>query len=125
MDEAFQFEESIYNLLTNGGKMKSTVKLGLYPMDHELIKHAQKEKLSLNFWDSNTNTIDYSLAQPLLEFGLLPHGDIERENLLAWYSKRGKEKRYEISDLKLLFSSWRRTSYVRDYNDRVRVEAIK
>ncbi|MFU0790725.1 hypothetical protein JNUCC74_01790 [Cerasibacillus sp. JNUCC 74] len=119
------FQENMYSILNNNGKMKSTVKIGMYPMDQEMIEYSRNNNMSIDFWDEENNTIDYSKAKPILEGGLLPHGKINKEDLLAWYGNRGKEKRFNEDDLRLLFSDWSSVSIIKDYNDRVRVEAEK
>ncbi|MDE5415403.1 hypothetical protein [Alkalihalobacterium chitinilyticum] len=124
-DEANRFQENLYNILKDNGKMKSTVKIGMYPMDHELIQFAKNNEISIDFWDEDSNTMDYSKAKPILENALIPHGNINKEDLIAWYGNRCKEKRFYENDLRLLFNSWSSVSIIRDYNDRVKVEVQK
>lgn len=124
-NEVIQFEKNLYCILNSRGKMKSTVKIGMYPMDHELLEYARSNNISTDFWDEESKTIDYSMAKPILEKGILPHGNIKRENLLAWYGNRGKEKRFDENDLRLLFKSWSDIKIISDYDDRVKVEATK
>ncbi|MCM3490029.1 hypothetical protein M3689_11980 [Alkalihalophilus marmarensis] len=124
-DEATRFQNNLYSLLNENGKIRSTVKIGMYPMDHELIDYARNNSIAADFWEEESKTIDYSKAKPILENGLLPHGNINKDDLLAWYGNRGKEKRFEENDLRLLFNNWSGININNDYGDRVRVEVEK
>jgi hypothetical protein len=123
--EAVIFEQNVRNILKIGGMMKSTVKIGLYEMDYNLIRLAKKRGYSLSFWDAPSKTIDYSLAKEILYEGVLPHGDISKDVLISWYSNRGREKRFDVDDIRLLFDEWSSVEIEKDYKDRVRVKTIK
>lgn len=124
-NEADRFQRNLYSVLKDNGKMKSTVKIGMYPMDHELIQYAINNEFPTDFWDEENNTLDYSKAKPILESGLLPHGEINKKDLLVWYENRGKEKRFDENDLRLLFRNWPSVNIFNDYDDRVKLEAKK
>jgi len=94
-------------------------------MDYKLLKIAKENNYRLDFWDESTKTIDYSLTEPILEAAFVPHGNIDKKDLLSWYRNRGKEKRFDIKDLELLFKDWSSVKFIKDYDDRVKGEAVK
>lgn len=100
--EAARFERQAAGVLRPGGVLRATVKLGHYPMDLRLMALAPDGETA--FWDERTRTIDYGLIGDLLERGYARHGGIARDDLLAWYRHRGREKRYEVEDLRTLFA---------------------
>ena len=124
--EARRFERRAMGLLPAGGVLRATVKLGHYPMDLRLLEIARGQPVP-GFWDEATRTIDYGRMGDLLERGYARHGGIPRRDLLGWYRNRGREKRYEESDLRQLFGppEWSRVDIHPEASgsDRVCVEA--
>jgi SAM-dependent methyltransferase len=100
--ESRRFMASVKRLLVPGGTLRATVKLGHYPMDLRLLAMTAGQP-GPAFWDEATRTIDYGRLGDLLERGYARHGGIPREALLGWYRNRGREKRFEQSDLRELF----------------------
>jgi SAM-dependent methyltransferase len=123
--EARRFERRMARLLGPGGVLRATVKLGHYPMDLRLMEIAAGRP-ELEFWDESTRTIDYGKLGDLLERGYARHGGIRREDLMGWYQHRGREKRYEESDLRELFAApaWSRPDVQPEAagSDRVKLE---
>jgi hypothetical protein len=89
------FFRSTLMLLTPGGEMRTTVKIGFYPMDLELLEEGRARGTLERFYDEETRTLDFSQAPDELRARLVPHGDIPREVLLEWYHGRGQESRFE------------------------------
>ncbi|BCJ07379.1 hypothetical protein PRtIB026_A28980 [Pseudomonas sp. RtIB026] len=98
-DECLLALHGMSELLAPGGEIRTSVKLGLYPMDEKMLVMAGRAGIASNFFDSVTNTIDYAKAGELLESCIVAHGDIPRDSLLQWYRGRGKEKRYSADDV--------------------------
>jgi hypothetical protein len=123
--EARRFERRVASLLAPGGVLRATVKLGHYPMDLRLLEIAGGS--GAPFWDERTRTIDYSRIGDLLERGYARHGGISRRDLLGWYRHRGREKRFQESDLRELFAppAWDRVDVDPEApgSDRVRLSA--
>lgn len=86
-------------LLAEGGQLRATIKLGLYPMDEQMIALGEQRGTLTTFWDEQTSTIDFGTAGSVLDDALLPHGDIDPAILLAWYRGRGKEQRFSHQDV--------------------------
>lgn len=103
--EAIQGAQGMFSLLTVGGRLRTSIKLGLYPMDEVMIEHGQSSGELGQFWDDATTTIDFSRAGDALSQGLLPHGSIERNVLQQWYVGRGREKRFNHSEVEELLLS--------------------
>jgi hypothetical protein len=101
--EACSFRDQLSGLICPSGVFRTTVKLGHYAYDTRLMEIASSDGADVGLWDETTRTFDYSRLGNLLERGRLRNGGIRREELLAWYRNRGREKRYEVSDLKELF----------------------
>jgi hypothetical protein len=89
-------------LAAAGGQIRSSIKLGLYPMDQRMLDAARLAGQATPFFDEASSTIDYAKAGPLLEPSLVPHGSIPAEALLRWYRGRGREKRYSDDDVRRL-----------------------
>jgi hypothetical protein len=87
------------SLLAEAGTVRASVKLGLYPMDYRMLETAAARGCATDFFDPDTCTFDYAAAGPILEESLVPHGEIPRDALLAWYGGRGAEKRYSAEDM--------------------------
>lgn len=103
--EAARFADAVAGLLRPGGQLRMTVKLGRYPMDERLLDLGRAAGTLDEFLDVATNTIDFSRTGDLLEHALVAHGTLSREEMLTWYRMRGREKRYERSDLLALFAA--------------------
>lgn len=123
--ESRRFEARVRRLLVPHGTLRATVKLGHYPMDLRLLA-LNAGQAAPAFWDETTRTIDYGRLGDLLERGYARHGAIPREALLGWYRNRGREKRFEESDLRELFGppGWTDADIQREAagSDRVLVE---
>ncbi|MCW7762564.1 class I SAM-dependent methyltransferase [Photorhabdus luminescens] len=97
-------EEALTNmvLLAKDGEVRTSIKLGSYPMDERMISLGKERGNLDDFYDSKTKTINFALAGDVLKDALLPHGDIDTEILLQWYQKRGVETRYSDADFQAL-----------------------
>jgi NAD(P)-dependent dehydrogenase (short-subunit alcohol dehydrogenase family) len=87
------------DLLADGGQVRTSVKLGFYPMDQRMIDLGRERGCLERFYDAAQRTIDFSAAGDVLPDALLPHGGIAPELLLDWYRGRGREKRFDDADL--------------------------
>lgn len=105
--EAKRFEVACYRLLVPAGELRTTVKLGLYPMDERMIGLGRQRGCLDRFWDERTSTIDFAAAGDVLDRALARHGGISRRSLLDWYRGRGRESRYGVDDLERLFPTER------------------
>ncbi len=92
-------------LLSVGGQVRTTVKLGLYPMDGRMIELGRRNGCLAAFYDERQRVVNFAAAGQILEEALLPHGDIPVEVLLNWYRGRGTEKRFEHEDVVELFAN--------------------
>jgi hypothetical protein len=101
--ECLRALRNMISLLRTRGVLRTSVRLGLYPMDRVLMDLAEEMPGQANFFDPATGTIDYAAAGAVLEAGVQPHGEIPRGALLAWYRGRGAEKRYEDHEIRDLF----------------------
>lgn len=93
---------NMQKMLKPTGTIRTTVWLGLYPMDEIMIEQAKDKGCLEDIWDSGTNTINFSGSSEVLQSALVSHGSIDHEDLLKWYIGRGKEKRFseqEITDI--------------------------
>lgn len=95
------------SLLTPGGQIRTSVKLGLYPMDYRMISLGRERGELERFYDAEQKIIDFSAAGNVLTHAVLPHGDIDRALLLNWYRGRGREQRFEHEDVLRLFAQVR------------------
>ncbi len=86
-------------LLKEGGVIRTSIKMGFYPMDHRMIEEGSRRGTLENFYDACTRTIDFQAAGEVLDTCLLPHGEISRAILLDWYRGRGRESRFEDADI--------------------------
>ena len=101
-EETVQAFSGMLALLKQGGSLRTSVKLGLYPMDERMIEEGSRLGTLSSFFDGPTQTIDFEAAGIVLESCLLPHGDIDRDILLNWYRGRGRESRYTDGDIRSL-----------------------
>jgi hypothetical protein len=92
-------------LLAVGGEVRTSVKLGLYPMDERMIDLGRRRGCLAAFYDERQRVMNFAAAGEILEQALLPHGDIPAEVLLDWYRGRGTEKRFEHEDVVELFTN--------------------
>lgn len=97
--EAAQAFQSMLALAKPGGEVRTSVKIGLYDMDRRMIEEAERSGCLEGVWDPASRTIDFSHSDKVLERAVLPHGEIPRDVLLAWYRGRRKETRFERSDI--------------------------
>lgn len=99
------FAANVHSLLSPGGELRTSVKLGLYPMDERLIESGRDAGTLASFYDEATRTLDYAAARPILEKIKVEHGEIPRETLIEWYVCRGRESRFEAADISAGFQS--------------------
>jgi hypothetical protein len=92
-------------LLAMGGEVRTSVKLGLYPMDERMIELGRRHGRLAAFYDERQRVMNFAAAGEILQQALLPHGDIPAEVLLDWYRRRGTEKRFEHEDVVELFAN--------------------
>lgn len=97
--EARKGLEGMLDLLTDGGLLRASVKLGLYPMDERMIALGEERGSLASFYDADSKVIDFSAADEILPDALVPHGDIAPELLLPWYRGRGREQRFDHGDI--------------------------
>lgn len=98
--EAAKGARGMAALLGKGGVLRTSVKLGLYPMDKTMLEHAEDAGTADTFWDAESRTIDFSKAGASLEAGMLPHGSIDIKLLKQWYVGRGREKRFDDREVR-------------------------
>jgi 2-isopropylmalate synthase len=98
-EESVRALSSMLALLGDSGTVRTSVKLGFYPMDKCMIDEGSRRGTLTSFYDETTCTIDFLRAGTVLEACLQPHGEIDRETLLAWYRCRGRESRYNDADI--------------------------
>ena len=98
-EESVRGLSNMLTLLNESGTIRTSVKLGFYPMDMRMIEEGLRNETLASFYDETTCTIDFLKAGTVLETCLQPHGDINREILLAWYRCRGCESRYNDVDV--------------------------
>jgi hypothetical protein len=102
--EALPGLRGMADLLAMGGELRTSVKLGLYPMDRRMIELGRRHGCLAAFYDERQRVMNFTAAGQILEEALLPHGDIPAEVLLNWYRGRGSEKRFEHEDVVGLFA---------------------
>jgi len=101
-----EFEKALRNMcaLAEAGEVRTSIKLGFYPMDLNMIKLGKERGTLKDFFNAKTTTIDFSKANNILDDALLEHGDIDKNLLLKWYRGRGAEKRFEHEEIVSLAS---------------------
>lgn len=97
--EVARFMVNVTSMLRAGGQFRSVIKLGYYESDWPLLEAGRRIGNLASFFDEDSRTIDYSAAGPALDIGVVPHGNIPRDRLLEWYRRRGKESRFELTDV--------------------------
>ncbi|MFI5634131.1 hypothetical protein ACIA8E_33130 [Streptomyces sp. NPDC051664] len=103
--EARKGLEGMLDLLTDGGQVRASIKLGLYPMDERMIANGTERGTLESFYDAGTKVIDFAAAGDVLSDSLLPHGGIDSELLLRWYRGRGREQRFDHEDIAALLTT--------------------
>ncbi|WP_185995747.1 class I SAM-dependent methyltransferase [Nocardioides campestrisoli] len=98
-DEALAGVPSLLSLVAPGGRLRTTIRLGLYDRDRALIAAAEPEGRVAEFFDADAMEIDYGRAGDLLDRALPRHGDIPRATILDFYRLRGPEKRMTVQDV--------------------------
>jgi hypothetical protein len=88
-----------------GGQVRMAARLGLYPLDRELIEEGRKRGTLRNFWDEASLTIDWSHVGEELDACATSHGEIPREVVIAWSRQRGVESRVNDEDMRRLIRS--------------------
>lgn len=91
--------EGMLDLLADGGQLRASIKLGLYPMDERMIAAGRERGTLDSFFDAETKVIDFAAAGDVLTDALLPHGVISPELLVRWYRGRGREQRFDHDDV--------------------------
>lgn len=104
-DEAVRGVASMNALLRGGGVLRTSVWLGLYPMDRAMIEYGCANGTVDQFWDEATTTINFSQAGKALTEKLMPHGSIAQKDLHDWYLGRGREKRFSDEEIRELILS--------------------
>lgn len=89
-------------LLAPGGELRTSVKLGFYPMDLRMIELGRERGCLHEFYDEESRVLDFSAAGAVIEDAVLPHGEIPRDLLLEWYRGRGREKRFKDEEVRML-----------------------
>lgn len=100
--EALAGIEGMLDLLADGGQMRASIKLGLYPMDERMIGLGRERGTLDRFYDPALKSIDFAAAGDVLDDALLPHGEIDSALLLRWYRGRGREQRFDHEDITAL-----------------------
>ncbi len=106
-DEARAGLEGMLDLLADGGQLRASIKLGLYPMDERMIAAGRERGTLEAFFDENAKVIDFAAAGDVLTDALLPHGVISPDLLLQWYRGRGREQRFDHEDVVALLGEAR------------------
>jgi len=98
---AKEAKSALHNMcaLTPAGEVRASIKLGYYPMDLKMIELGKERDTLSEFFDEETQTIDFSKAGTVLNDALLAHGDIDANLLLDWYRGRAAEKRFDHADI--------------------------
>ena len=76
-------------LLCNKGQLRTTVRMGLYELDKQLIDYQKKYNSANVIYDDVHHTINFTHAKQALMEIAPKNGGIPQEILLEWYSKRG------------------------------------
>lgn len=97
--EALAGIPGLLSLVAPGGRLRTTIRLGLYERDRALLAAAEREGRTGEFFDAESMEIDYGKAGDLLDETIPDHGDIPRATLLDFYRLRGPEKRMTSSDV--------------------------
>ncbi len=105
IEETISYLNSCNKILKKGGIVRSSIKIGLYPMDEILLKNAKSRGLEKHFFNSKTSTINYEASAPVLKECVQKHGNISKEKLINWYLNRREEKRFSITDFDNLVNS--------------------
>lgn len=103
-EEAGRAIVGMLDLLRNGGVLRTSVRLGMYPMDIRMIDEGKRRGNLNRFYDETAGVIDYSAAGSVLSDCVLPHGRIDEETLLGWYRLRGREKRFDDNEVRRLIA---------------------
>lgn len=101
--EAAAAVDTMLALCAPSGTVRTIVKLGLYPMDERMIALGRERGTLDDFYSEASQTIDFSRAGAVLDDALMPHGEIPRDLILAWYRARGAEKRFTTDEALALF----------------------
>ncbi|MGW1766924.1 hypothetical protein ACWCQL_23000 [Streptomyces sp. NPDC002073] len=104
-DEARRGLEGMLDLLADGGQLRASIKLGLYPMDERMIDNGRERGTLETFFDADAKVIDFAAAGEVLTDSLLPHGGIDSGLLLDWYRGRGREQRFDHEDVLALVAT--------------------
>lgn len=97
--------EGMLDLLTDGGQLRASIKLGLYPMDERMIAVGRERGCVDRFYDAEAKVIDFAAAGDVLTDSLLPHGDIAPQVLVGWYRGRAREQRFDHTDVENLITA--------------------
>jgi hypothetical protein len=97
--EAARFFNQMAKILMPEGELRLMIKIGLYEIDKALIREGLRRGTVGQFFNESTHTINFSAASDELEAAVVPHGEIPRDVLIAWYKGRGAESRFEVEDV--------------------------
>lgn len=97
--EALAGVPGLLSLVAPGGRLRTTIRLGLYDRDRALLAAAEEEGKTGEFFNAESMEIDYGKAGDLLGRTIADHGDIPRATLIDFYRLRGQEKRMTESDI--------------------------
>ncbi|MEU3887719.1 hypothetical protein [Streptomyces sp. NPDC029041] len=103
--EARRGVEGMLDLLADGGRLHTSIKLGLYPMDERMIAVGRERGCLERFYDADAKVVDFAAAGDVLTEALLPHGAIDSATLLQWYRGRGREQRFDHEDVVALLDA--------------------
>ncbi|MER5749028.1 hypothetical protein [Streptomyces sp. NPDC002088] len=103
--EARRGVEGMLDLLADGGQLRASIKLGLYPMDERMIALGRERGSLDRFYDADAKVVDFAAAGDVLTDALLPHGSIDSATLLQWYVGRGREQRFDHEDIVALLEA--------------------
>jgi len=105
IEECKKFLNNIRRILNDSGEIRTTIKHGLYKLDHEIIESLENRPNELiKIFDSKHLTINYSMAAPTLKKLGLKNGRIKQKDLINWYVNRGKEQRFSDMLIKDILS---------------------
>lgn len=98
-EEVIRVLYNMVQLLKPQGRIRTSVKLGFYASDVDLIEQGKQKNIVQKFYDPHTKTIDFSAAGPLLDKLVQVQSDIPEDTLIRWYKLRGEISRFECQDM--------------------------
>lgn len=101
--ESRSFIKNVSQLLSIDGELRTTIRMGLYDLDQQLIAFQKKHNITPVIYDEINNTINFNHAEKALIDIVPKNGDIPQEVLMRWYLNRGLEARYTEKLIDQLF----------------------